>query len=180
MLILPMAQALAVVRLSVSSKISLCRDSNGIGTGRLDHDGTKSRPAPPPRGFMQVLPKSWGRLHYVHTSIRTYATLAEMRNEGINAFVHLADDSKSRRSSPDGPLSGMAVAVKDNICTSDMPTTCSSLMLKGTPGVSSLSRTGPDPQPDFSSPYDATVVQLLRTAGARVVGKTNCDEFGMG
>lgn len=129
---------------------------------------------------MQVLPKSWGRLRYIHTSTRTYATLAESRNARINAFVHLADGSEPRSASPDGPLSGMAVAVKDNICTSDMPTTCSSFMLKGASRVLSFFRIGPDVRPDFSSPYDAAVVQLLRTAGARVVGKTNCDEFGMG
>jgi Asp-tRNA(Asn)/Glu-tRNA(Gln) amidotransferase A subunit family amidase len=45
---------------------------------------------------------------------------------------------------------------------------------------SSLFRTGPDFQADYSSLYDATVVQLLRTSGARIVGKTNCHEFGMG
>ena len=33
---------------------------------------------------------------------------------------------------------------------------------------------------EFSSPYDATAVELLRSSGARIVGKTNCDEFGMG
>ena len=75
----------------------------------------------------------------------------------------------------------MTIAVKDNICTSDMPTTCSSLMLKGSPTIPSLLlRTSPDLHTDFSSPYDATVVQLLRTSGAQIVGKTNCDEFGMG
>ena len=108
----------------------------------LDHDGTESRP--PPRQFMQVLPKSWGGLRYIHASTRTYATLAELRNARINAFVHLSDDSKPRADSPDGPLSGMAVAVKDNICTSDMPTTCSSPMLKGASRVSSSFRTGPN------------------------------------
>ena len=165
-------------------RVSLCISASpfaAVTLGRpLDHDGTKSRPAPLPRQLMQVLPKPWGRLRYIHTSTRTYATLAELRNARINAFVHLADDSKPRPASLDGPLSGMAVAVKDNICTSDMPTTCSSLMLKGVSRVSSSFRTGPNSQPDFSSPYDATVVQLLRTAGAHVVGKTNCDEFGMG
>ena len=146
----------------------------------LDHDGTESRPAPPPCRLMHALPKPWGRLRYIHTSTRTYATLAESRNARINAFVHLANGSKPRHASPTGPLSGMTVAVKDNICTSDMPTTCSSLMLKGTPKNLSLSQTDPDFRADFSSPYDATVVQLLRTSGAQIVGKTNCDEFGMG
>jgi aspartyl-tRNA(Asn)/glutamyl-tRNA(Gln) amidotransferase subunit A len=53
--------------------------------------------------------------------------------------------------------------VKDNICTVDSPTTCASASLKG-----------------FKSPIDATVVHLLRSAGAIIHGKTNMDEFGMG
>ncbi|KAI0295402.1 amidase signature domain-containing protein [Multifurca ochricompacta] len=57
----------------------------------------------------------------------------------------------------------MTVAVKDNICTKDMPTTCSSAMLR-----------------NFKSPFDATVVRLLNNSGATIVGKANCDEFGMG
>ncbi|QRV88793.1 amidase [Ceratobasidium sp. AG-Ba] len=62
-----------------------------------------------------------------------------------------------------GPLAGKSVAVKDNICTMDMPTTCSSNILR-----------------DFQPPYDATCVRLLREAGGSIAGKTNCDEFGMG
>jgi aspartyl-tRNA(Asn)/glutamyl-tRNA(Gln) amidotransferase subunit A len=57
----------------------------------------------------------------------------------------------------------LTAAIKDNICTADMPTTCSSSILR-----------------DFSSPFDATVVKLLKEADAEVIGKTNCDEFGMG
>jgi aspartyl-tRNA(Asn)/glutamyl-tRNA(Gln) amidotransferase subunit A len=61
------------------------------------------------------------------------------------------------------PIDGRLIAVKDNICTLDYPTTCASGILKG-----------------FKSPFDATVVKNLRNAGAVIVGKTNLDEFGMG
>ena len=62
-----------------------------------------------------------------------------------------------------GPLAGVPVALKDNLCTRGIPTTCSSRILEG-----------------WRPPYDATVVERLRAAGAVVVGKTNLDEFAMG
>ena len=62
-----------------------------------------------------------------------------------------------------GPLAGVPVALKDNLCTRGVPTTCSSRILDG-----------------WRPPYDATVVSRLREAGAVVVGKTNMDEFAMG
>src|ERR1700704_1217398 len=62
-----------------------------------------------------------------------------------------------------GPLAAMPVALKDNIVTVEQPTTCASRILEG-----------------YVSPYNATVVERLRAAGAMIAAKTNLDEFAMG
>jgi aspartyl-tRNA(Asn)/glutamyl-tRNA(Gln) amidotransferase subunit A len=95
------------------------------------------------------------------------------REDELHAFnLVLADEARAAADEVDrrvgsgedpGPLAGVTVALKDNLCTRGIPTTCSSRILAG-----------------WRPPYDATVVTRLRQAGAVVVGKTNLDEFAMG
>jgi aspartyl-tRNA(Asn)/glutamyl-tRNA(Gln) amidotransferase subunit A len=86
------------------------------------------------------------------------ASLAAIRKHDgdVRAFLHV-DEALARS------RAGIPVAIKDNIVTVDMPTTCASRILDG-----------------FRSPFDATAVERLRAFGASVVGKTNLDEFAMG
>ncbi|RLS35172.1 MAG: Asp-tRNA(Asn)/Glu-tRNA(Gln) amidotransferase subunit GatA [Planctomycetota bacterium] len=92
---------------------------------------------------------------------RIHAFLKVDREGALRAAA--AIDQKRRAGKPLGPLAGLPVAVKDALCTFDMPTTCASKMLA-----------------NFRPPYDAEVVARLRAADAVIVGKTNMDEFAMG
>ncbi len=98
---------------------------------------------------------------------RAAARQAELEagDPALNAFLSTIDEYTPQESGPQaaGELEGVPYAVKDNICTLDLPTTCGSLILQG-----------------YRSPYRATAVARLEAAGARLFGKTNCDEFAMG
>ena len=81
----------------------------------------------------------------------------------MSADLNLYITEETVDGASDGPLAGKTIAVKDNISTEGVTTTCGSKMLD-----------------DYVPPYDATVVERALGAGATMVGKTNMDEFGMG
>ncbi len=98
------------------------------------------------------------------SAVRSLDHIKELEGgqESLNAFLAIADP-EDLEPYDRGPLAGVMVALKDNICTKGLPTTCGSSMLKG-----------------YRSPYEATVVKKLLRAGGLIAGKTNLDEFGMG
>ncbi len=98
----------------------------------------------------------------------TGARLAAAERDGLNATLHWSQpllDAEARRidAAPGGALRAMPIALKDNIVTTDAPTTCGSRILEG-----------------YVSPYEATAVRRLRAAGAMIAAKANMDEFAMG
>ena len=99
------------------------------------------------------------RAHTVDDAWRTYDAV-QAGSEGLNAFLAV---DRSARGADTGRLAGIPVAVKDNLATLGLPTTCASRVLAG-----------------YMSPFEATAVRRLREAGAAVIGKTNMDEFAMG
>jgi aspartyl-tRNA(Asn)/glutamyl-tRNA(Gln) amidotransferase subunit A len=91
------------------------------------------------------------------------------RAEPLHALLTPLDEVRSgvaaqaARAPAQGPLAGVPLVVKDNICTLEYSTSCGSKILEG-----------------YRSPFDATAIARLRVAGAVIAGKSNCDEFAMG
>lgn len=96
----------------------------------------------------------------------------QSHNGDLNAFISISEsaveqaesiDQLRKAGKPVGCLAGLPIAIKDGICVAGQPTTAGSRMLE-----------------KFSPPYDATIVEKLKSAGAIIIGKTNMDEFAMG
>lgn len=105
----------------------------------------------------------------IREQIEKTLTNAEKLNGELNSFLSIEREYALKRAdevekdSGEKPLRGVAIALKDNICTKDLQTTCGSYILN-----------------NYKAHYDATATRKLTDAGAIIVGKTNMDEFAMG
>ncbi len=99
------------------------------------------------------------RIKQVDEKVNSYITVCE--EEAIAKAKQI--DEKYAKGEKLGSLAGIPIAIKDNICTKNIKTTCASKMLE-----------------NFVSPYDATIIEKLEKEDAIILGKTNMDEFAMG
>ncbi len=99
------------------------------------------------------------RIKDIDDVIRSYITIND--KDALRTAQKL--DRKVKNQESLGPLAGIAIGVKDNICTKGIRTTCASKLLQ-----------------DYSPPYDATVIHRLKQCDAIIIGKVNLDEFAMG
>ena len=107
----------------------------------------------------EAVQASLERIHKYEDTVHAYVTLTE------EAALAQADEIQKQidDGTLTGPLAGVPMAIKDNICTEGIETTCSSKILRG-----------------FVPPYSAEAALNLKKAGAILLGKTNMDEFAMG
>ena len=107
----------------------------------------------------------------VEEAVKAQLEKIKERDSVYNCYVTVMEEEALKRASEvqkqidagelkDSPLAGVPVAIKDNICTKGVLTTCSSKILN-----------------NFKPPYDATVIEKLEAAGAVIIGKVNMDEF---
>jgi aspartyl-tRNA(Asn)/glutamyl-tRNA(Gln) amidotransferase subunit A len=107
----------------------------------------------------EIVSSIFYQIRKVNPDINAYITLTE---EQARRAAKRIDDRRSKGEKL-GALAGLPVAVKDNICTEGIRTTCASKILS-----------------NFIPPYDAMAVKQLKEADAVIIGKTNMDEFAMG
>ncbi|MDQ3908896.1 MAG: Asp-tRNA(Asn)/Glu-tRNA(Gln) amidotransferase subunit GatA [Thermoproteota archaeon] len=125
-----------------------------LGVGQIVQ-GIKSREF----SVEEYLSQLFERIERVEPKVNAFVTLN--KEEGLDRARRL--DKKIKGGEQSGPLAGVALSIKDNICTKGMKTTCSSKMLES-----------------YMPAYDATVIKRLMAAGAIIIGKANLDEFAMG
>ncbi|WP_099241096.1 Asp-tRNA(Asn)/Glu-tRNA(Gln) amidotransferase subunit GatA [Synechococcus sp. BDU 130192] len=111
------------------------------------------------RSAVEILTETFAHIEAVEPKVKAFLTLTKEQALAQAAQV----DAKIAAGETIGLLEGIPIAIKDNLCTKGIQTTCASRILEG-----------------FVPTYESTVTQKLQEAGAIMVGKTNLDEFAMG
>ena len=107
----------------------------------------------------EIVKMLFERIKEVDPKVEAYITICE--EEAIKSAKMV--DEKVKKGEKLGKFAGVPIAIKDNICTDGVKTTCASKILE-----------------DFIPPYDATVIRRLKEEDAVIIGKVNMDEFAMG
>ncbi|OHB70266.1 MAG: aspartyl/glutamyl-tRNA amidotransferase subunit A, partial [Planctomycetes bacterium RBG_16_43_13] len=108
---------------------------------------------------VEIVQNFLSRIRSIEQKIKAFITITE----NVALEQAKAVDKKIATGEKVGKLAGIPIAVKDNICTKDIRTTCASKILG-----------------NFISQYDASVIERIKNEDAIIIGKTNMDEFAMG